>query len=193
MSELAEAQAPARTPEGDLWVFAYGSLLWRPDFPFKDKRPAWIDGWRRALCVYSWVHRGVRERPGLVLGLDPGGETHGALYRVSATHVEATLEYLRWRELRTDAYSAHAVTAALTDTQLTALTFVANRASDQYAGVLSLERQAKIVVEAEGESGPNPDYVRAAAAHLREAGMADPDLDALVARLDTGRESPAGA
>src|SRR5581483_11585136 len=68
----------------DLWVFGYGSLMWRPGFPFVERQNGLVRGWRRSLCVYSWVHRGAKERPGLVLGLDRGGACHGAAFRVAA-------------------------------------------------------------------------------------------------------------
>src|SRR5262245_66118543 len=88
----------------DLWVFAYGSLMWRPDFPFVERLEARLIGAHRALCVYSFVHRGTPERPGLVLGLDQGGTCRGVAYRVPVKERGATVAYLRAREQVTSVY-----------------------------------------------------------------------------------------
>ena len=85
----------------DLWVFGYGSLMWRPGFPYHDRRHAHLHGYHRSLCVFSHVHRGTPERPGLVLGLDRGGRCHGVAFRVAAPEADATVRYLREREQAT--------------------------------------------------------------------------------------------
>src|SRR4030095_5134956 len=89
---------------GDLWVFGYGSLMWRPGFEFIERIPARLIGEHRALCVYSFVHRGPAEKPGLVLGLDRGGACRGVAFRVAEKNSAATIAYLRERERGTSVY-----------------------------------------------------------------------------------------
>ncbi|HEY0235981.1 MAG TPA: gamma-glutamylcyclotransferase, partial [Afipia sp.] len=91
-------------PDGDLWVFGYGSLMWRPGFDYLEEVPARLIGEHRALCVYSINHRGTQERPGLVLGLDRGGACQGTAFRVAEAHRTETLAYLRRREQVTGVY-----------------------------------------------------------------------------------------
>ena len=88
----------------DRWVFGYGSLMWRPGFPFVDRKRARLHGRRRAFCIYSVHHRGTYERPGLVLGLAPGGSTLGAAYRVAEADWPEVYAYLREREQPTETY-----------------------------------------------------------------------------------------
>src|ERR1043166_8962735 len=88
----------------DLWVFGYGSLIWRPGFDYLERAPANLIGMHRSLCFYSFDHRGTPERPGLVLGLDFGGACRGIAYRVAANKRATTLSYLRGREQPTVVY-----------------------------------------------------------------------------------------
>ena len=132
----------------DLWVFAYGSLIWRPDFEFRERLLARLTGAHRALCVYSTVHRGTPERPGLVLGLDRGGTCRGVAYRVAAAQSAATLAYLRAREQVTMVYRECRRTVWLNDDpqrRVAALCFMVDRGHPQYAGRLSPEQQLHLV------------------------------------------------
>src|ERR1700727_3358118 len=95
--------APASSHE-DLWVFGYGSLMWRPGFAFIEQVPARLIGEHRALCVYSFDHRGTPEKPGLVLGLDRGGACRGVAFRVAAKRRAGPIDYLRGREQPTNVY-----------------------------------------------------------------------------------------
>ena len=171
----------------DLWVFGYGSLMWRPGFAYVERRKALVRGWRRRLCVYSHVYRGAPERPGLVLGLDRGGACRGVAFRVEGALREATVRYLRERELVTDVYHERFAPAALDDgRRVLALTYVADRAHRQYAGAMSREATLKLVRGAAGQSGENAEYVLAARDHLRALGVVDGELEWLAAQLRAG-------
>jgi cation transport protein ChaC len=173
-----------KTLGGDLWVFGYGSLMWRPGFAFIERQNGLVRGWRRSLCVYSWVHRGTEAKPGLVLGLDRGGACHGAAFRVAAKDREATIVYLREREQVTSVYLEKYVRVLTWEGAIvTALTFVADRRHPQYAGALGREELLRLTATAIGRSGANAEYILNTVAHLEEAGIKDRALEWLAARL----------
>ena len=170
---------------GGRWVFGYGSLMWRPGFAFLERRRATLHGKRRGFCIYSVHHRGTYERPGLVLGLRPGGEVRGAAYRVAPADWDATYAYLREREQPTETYVEARVHVALEGRgEVEALAFLSDEAHPQWAGDLPLDRQAELIAGATGLSGSNIGYLRDLVAHLREEGCADAELDALLARVE---------
>jgi cation transport protein ChaC len=172
----------------DLWVFGYGSLMWRPGFSHAEAVPARLIGAHRALCVYSWVHRGTKERPGLVLGLDRGGSCRGIAFRVEASARDDTIAYLRERELVTSVYREvrRDVRLLASGETVPALAFVVDRHHEQYAGVLPPERLLDFVRESRGRSGANADYVVSTARHLETLGVHDPVLGWLAERLSDG-------
>src|SRR5262249_53686825 len=110
----------AESSKSDLWVFGYGSLMWRPGFEFIEQAPARLIGEHRALCVYSFDHRGTPEKPGLVLGLDRGGACRGIAYRVAAKLRDRTVDYWGSREQNTQVYCAAVRTVLLRATGLRA-------------------------------------------------------------------------
>jgi glutathione-specific gamma-glutamylcyclotransferase len=170
----------------DLWVFAYGSLMWRPGFAHLESVPARLAGAHRALCVYSWVHRGTVEQPGLVLGLDRGGSCRGVAYRVAPADRDSVLAYLRERELVTEVYHEVWRTIRLDRPHhppVRALTFVVDRNHVQYAGVLAPEVVLGHVRRSVGQSGANADYVINTAGHIRALGFSDPELEWLAGQL----------
>jgi cation transport protein ChaC len=176
---------PAHAAE-DLWVFAYGSLMWRPDFPFVERVEARLVGAHRALCVYSFVHRGTPERPGLVLGLDRGGACRGIAYRVPMAERTSTVAYLRAREQVTSVYRESMRPVWLKQSpqrQVSALCFMIDRGHAQYAGRLSLEQQLHHVRQGHGQSGANRDYVIATVTALEELGFRETELHLLAERL----------
>lgn len=167
-----------------LYVFGYGSLMWRPDFPFRERQMATVHGRHRRLCIYSWVHRGTPERPGLVLGLDRGGTCRGVIFAVDGPDANDTVAALRAREQVTAVYLEKTVRARLEDGRVVeALTYVVDRTHDQYAGRLSLDETVNVVFGAVGRSGANEDYVLSTADHLEEIGVRDPALSAVAGVL----------
>lgn len=165
---------------GDLWVFGYGSLMWRPGFCYAERAPATLRGYHRSLCIYSYVHRGTQERPGLVLGLDRGGTCKGLAYRIHAPDVADVVAYLREREQATSVYLERYVTVRLDDgRQVRALVYVADRGHVQYAGRLPPDELLRLIRQGVGQSGANPDYVRNTHAFLVELGVRDSILDYL--------------
>ncbi len=156
------------------WVFGYGSLMWRPGFAFEARHSATLYGRRRAFCIYSVHHRGTYERPGLVLGLAPGGSVRGTAYRVAERDWDETYAYLREREQPTETYVEARVQVHLPDgARINALTFLSDVAHPQWAGTLPLERQAELISGAKGLSGRNEDYLCDLVDHLEAEGIRD--------------------
>ncbi len=165
---------------GEFWVFGYGSLMWNPGFEFVESAQGRLHGYRRSLCVRSWVHRGTQEYPGLVLGLDRGGSCLGMAFRIRPEDEDAVTDYLRRRELVTHVYLERRLPVRLSDgRRVTALTYVIDRQHIQYAGSLDVAHAAEVVAVARGQSGPNDAYVLNTLTHLREMGIRDHWLEAV--------------
>ena len=172
--------------EGDLWVFGYGSLMWRPGFEFIEQVPARLIGEHRALCVYSFDHRGTPEKPGLVLGLDRGGACRGIAFRVTAGRRRGTIEYLRGREQTTNVYREVMRSVWLENEarqRVSALAYVVDRGHVQYAGRLTLTEQLRYVQQGHGRSGNNRDYVLATVKSIEAQGFRDAPLHQLASML----------
>lgn len=170
----------------DLWVFAYGSLMWQPGFKHLERRNARLVGAHRALCVYSFVHRGTPERPGLVLGLDRGGNCRGIAYRVAKAKREETIDYLRAREQVTMVYREAWRRVWLDDDpqqNVHALCYMVDRGHQQYAGRLTLAEQLRYCRQGHGRSGACRDYVLATLKELESLGVRDAGLHTLGERL----------
>jgi cation transport protein ChaC len=170
----------------DLWVFAYGSLMWRPGFSYLERVPARLIGLHRALCVFSFFHRGTPQRPGLVLGLDRGGMCRGIAYRVAAATRAETLRYLRSREQVTTVYLETVRQIELEDhmqRRVRAVCYVVDRSHVQYAGRLTLAESLHHVRQGHGQSGANRDYVLETVRALEALGYRESDLHLLAERL----------
>ncbi|MCB1484500.1 MAG: gamma-glutamylcyclotransferase [Hyphomicrobiaceae bacterium] len=169
-----------------LWVFAYGSLMWRPDFPFAEAHPARLDGFHRRFCIISRHYRGTDERPGLVLGLDRGGSCHGRVFRVGEADADAVLHYLRRREQISGVYrEAHVNVRVMSGShdRIAALAFLAERAHPSYVRGLTLRQQANILVSAAGTTGSNLEYLVSTLHELRSFGIREPELERLLVTL----------
>jgi glutathione-specific gamma-glutamylcyclotransferase len=184
---MSDKELPTSAPSHeDLWVFGYGSLMWRPGFEFIEQMPARLIGEHRALCVYSFDHRGTPEKPGLVLGLDRGGACRGIAFRVAATQRDEVIDYLRSREQTTRVYREVMRSVWLENEareRVSALAYVVDRGHVQYAGRLSLREQLRYVQQGHGRSGNNRDYVLETVRSIEAQGFRDAPLHQLALLL----------
>lgn len=174
--------------DGHFYVFAYGSLIWRPGFTHAAAHPALLRGFHRRFCLWSHRYRGTPEQPGLVLGLDRGGACRGLAFRVAAPEAGAVLAYLDDRELPDGAeqvYRRRVLPVRLLDSgrSVRAVAYVANRGCRLYCGGLSAERAAAAIAVGHGQMGPNRDYLLNTVEHLRALGVSDAGLDRIAALL----------
>jgi glutathione-specific gamma-glutamylcyclotransferase len=182
---LIDSRRVVPEPGRDFFVFAYGSLMWRPDFPFLEIEPATLHGYHRAFCITSTHYRGSRETPGLVLGLDRGGACVGRLYRIAATDARDVAAYLHEREMLTGCYKPTHVTLRLAEhRRQQGVAYVADRAHYQYAGKLGDEAVARIIRHAVGVMGSNREYLRNTVQHLDDMGIAEGRLHHILRLLE---------
>ncbi len=169
-----------------MWVFGYGSLLWNPGFDVAESHLATLQGYARSFCMLSVTHRGTYERNGLVLALDaqPDALCDGLALRVHHGEEEKVLAYLRERELVTSAYLERHLPVNLSDgREVEAVTYIIDPEHRQYCGKLPLEKQAQMIANAVGMRGLNSEYLYNTAAHLRQMGVSDADLNWLEGRV----------
>lgn len=173
------------SPVSPLWVFAYGSLLWHPEFEPAEEVGATLEGYHRSFCMLSIHHRGTPEKPGLVLALDraEGARCAGLALRVAEVDTDRVLAALRERELVSSAYVEEVVPLDLADgRRVEALAYVVDRSHPQYC-LFDLAEQARRIAGAVGGRGPNPDYLARTVDRLHALGIPDPDLDRLHAEV----------
>jgi glutathione-specific gamma-glutamylcyclotransferase len=178
-----EAQRPAPGSGTGVWIFAYGSLMWRPGFTYREAVAARLPGYHRSLCVYSYIHRGTPERPGLVLGLDRGGSCRGLAFRVDPEREAEVLAYLDQREMGTAVYERRRLSVVTAHGRVVAWCYVVRRDHPQYAGRLPAARCLDLVLDGIGQSGRNVEYVINTVTHLEQFGIKDRPLGDLALRL----------
>lgn len=162
--------------EGDLWLFGYGSLMWKPELDFAESRPALLKGWHRRFCLWQWRYRGSRRHPGLMLALDRGGACRGVAYRIAAPGVRDKVATVWRREMGGNGYRPRWAKLITMHGPLRGLTFVANHAGERYAGRISDEIVADHIANACGESGASAEYLLETVLKCEELGIHDPFL-----------------
>lgn len=167
----------------DLWLFAYGSLVWRPDFEYVERRTATLNGFHRSLCLWSRINRGTPETPGVVFALDQGGTCDGVIYRIAADQVKAIFPPLWQREMPSGAYNPKWVDCHSHGEVFSALAFVIDPQNDGYVPSMPIEQLREVIHRAHGINGPCIEYVLQTAHALKHANIADPKLELLVQHL----------
>ena len=165
----------------DLWIFGYGSLIWRPDFDYAERRPAKVHGWHRALKMWSRINRGTPECPGLVFGMLSGGSCRGMVFRVDKAHAQQVMINLWQREMPTGVYDPRWLTCQTPQGPVSALAFTLSRRSPNHTGELPAHEYRRIFDEACGRYGTTRDYAQATYDELRKHGIHDRALARLIA------------
>ncbi|MEO8937942.1 MAG: gamma-glutamylcyclotransferase [Burkholderiaceae bacterium] len=177
--EASLEQILHRAPAGDVWIFAYGSLIWNPLFPVAEERVARVHGLHRSFCIWSRLGRGSPERPGLVLGLDRGGNCRGVALRLEERFAREELALVWRREMVTGAYRPTWVKANTGAGVVDAITFVADRKAEGFAGDLSEAEVARILCTGAGFLGTCSEYLTQTTAGLAARGIHDEGLKRL--------------
>ncbi|WP_246233597.1 gamma-glutamylcyclotransferase [Pelistega europaea] len=157
----------------NIWIFGYGSLVWRPEFVFEESRHASLDGYSRALCLWSCVNRGTPEQPGLVFGLKQGGICEGRVFRIPNENILEQFRQLWKREMPSESYIPMWLPCQTPEGPVKALVFVMDNQSKAYIGELSEEETLEIVLNASGTYGPCHEYVTETTDALTKSGIHD--------------------
>jgi cation transport protein ChaC len=192
---IAQLLGPDRQDD-ELWVFAYGSLIWKPACDFVEMRNGLVHGWHRAFCLgWNTRFRGSEENPGLMLALDRGGACNGVLYRLPPDRLAESMTSLLEREMGwlPSAFPPRWVNARTGDRTIRALTFCIDRHSGRYVSGLTPQAIAQVLATAVGNRGSMAEYLYATVRHLEGIGIHDPHLwklQALVAeQIEAAYES----
>ncbi|QRE74246.1 gamma-glutamylcyclotransferase [Methylobacterium aquaticum] len=180
-ARLEAALAGKPGDPGTLWLFAYGALMWRPEFPFAEHRAARVRGWHRRFCLWQRGFRGTPERPGVMLALDRGGECRGLAYRLIGDDLRAAVRPVWRREMRGRGYAARWLAAETAEGPVPALAFVADRTGPRYAGRLTDAEIADSIAAACGPIGPSAEYLLNTVAACEAMGIRDRHLFAMQA------------
>lgn len=188
--QASRREAMGCAPDGDVWVFGYGSLIWNPAFHHDERRIARLHGYHRRFCLWTHLGRGSPDRPGLVLGLERGGSCTGLAYRIARDDAEEELSIIWRREMVSGAYSPRWVKLRIGRHSVTGLTFVINHEHPRYTGEIPEAEIINAIAKAKGPLGPCAEYLFSTVDHLRHMGIYDAPLEHLAsgvkARIDHG-------
>lgn len=182
IKSVAERMAAKRSllaqlsPEEDVWVFGYGSLIWNPAFYYQEKRSAHVYGFHRRFAFWTTTGRGTPESPGLMLALEPGGSCRGVAFRIRRADASTELRSVFMREMVTGAYFPRLVSATAEGQSIKAISFIANPQHPNYVGYLPLDVVADNIWTACGWLGHCRDYLINTVQHLEEWGIRDRNL-----------------
>jgi glutathione-specific gamma-glutamylcyclotransferase len=190
-ASIAATLARQPEPDGDVWVFGYGSLIWNPAFEYAETALGKVPGWHRCFCLWTNLSRGCTRQPGLTLGLDHGGACRGMLFRIPRDKVAAELAVLWRREMVGGAYVPRWVKVATSQGSVDAVTFAINHAHPRYAGKLDAAEMVRVIACASGTLGRCSEYLFKTAASLRALGIKDRRLETLCRQVEAaiGREA----
>lgn len=174
MSAPLTGHRQARDLHKPAWVFGYGSLIYKVDFPFLRREIASITGWERRFWQGSHDHRGTPEAPGRVVTLlpAPGRVCHGVAYLVE----HQVFEHLDYREKNGYQRFDGLITLRSDNTQVAGVIYVADSDNPAYLGPAPMPELAQHIARAHGPSGSNRDYALQLAEALRELGDPDPHI-----------------
>jgi len=177
-------------PDGAVWVFGYGSLIWDPRFSFAERRKAVLPGHERRFSFWTMRSRGTPEMPGLGLAIEPKlGKCEAIAFRLDPATLDTDLEALWHREMAAGVYVPVWRDVETDAGTVPALCFIANPAHTSYAGDLPLAQQVAAIARAAGTGGPCRDYLALLVAALEEHDLFDPAMSALLRMVDAERES----
>ena len=168
----------------DLWVFGYGSLIWRPEFDFSERRSAHVHGWHRALKMWSTINRGTPQTPGLVFGMLPGGSCQGMVFRIPRAQADAAMRKLWLREMPNAVYDPRWLQCRTPEGSVKALAFTLSRQSPHHTGELAPDEYRRIFSQAQGIYGTTLDYAQATHEQLQSMGIDDKALKRLLSYVD---------
>lgn len=168
----------------DLWIFGYGSLIWRPEFDFSERRSAHVHGWHRALKMWSTINRGTPQVPGLVFGMLSGGSCQGMAFRIPRNQGDTVMRKLWLREMPNAVYDPRWLPCRTPHGAVRALAFTLSRQSPHHTGELAPDEYRRIFSQAQGIYGTTLDYAQATFEELQRLGIDDKALKRLLAYAD---------